>query len=89
MVPPASFLFKAEVHVDHRVFAVTTVDLAEYATAYTSHTLSSIFNHDFIEWGGTYFKTMGKSSSNPVGKLVIDTKMQRQLRREIQIFVRK
>ena len=39
-------------------------------------------NHDFIEWGGAYFKTRGTSNPTTGGKLVIDTKEQRLLRRE-------
>ena len=88
-VSPTSFLFAAEVHVDHRVFTATTVDLVEFSTPNSAHTLSSIFNHDFVEWGGAYFKTLGTSNPSAGGKLVIDTKEQRLLRRENKISARK
>ena len=82
-------LFAAEVHVDHRAFQATTVDLSESGG---DHTLSSLFNHDFVEWGGTYFETGGIASGigtpigtlfgAPFGKLVIDVKKQMLLRSE-------
>ena len=64
----------ADIHVDHRLFTTST-DLT-----HTDLTLSNLFNHDFVEWGGAYFKTFGTLGTG--GKIVIDVKEQRLLRRE-------
>ena len=92
-------LFAAEVHIDHRDFAATTAcHNCDSFTVSINHTLSNtIFNHDFVEWGGTYFKTVGLDlgvqglgaallGNVPQGVLVIDVKQPRLLRRENLFF---
>ena len=75
----------AEIHVNHGFFDQYTTDLIELPENPTFN----VFDRDFVEWGGTYFKTNGivaflgnpfNIAAPPSGKLVVDVKEERLLR---------
>ena len=65
----------AEIHVNHGLFEAYTTDLNELQ----ENPPSNVFDRDFVEWGGTYFKTNGLVTTAS-GKLVVDVKEERLLR---------